>query len=191
MELGSNFWDTADIYADNEIVLGNLLKDKTVRQKVFLCTKFGIRGRTADGQSITDGSAAYVRQACESSLKRLQVDQIDLYYAHRIDPNTPIQETVGALAELVRAGKVKYLGLSECSVATLRAAHAVHPITAVQMEYSPWSTDAERNGILDACRELGIVLVAYSPLGRGFLTGAIKSPADFDDGDFRKHNPRF
>ncbi|CAB5393827.1 unnamed protein product [Rhizophagus irregularis] len=137
------------------------------------------------------GTPEYIRQACESSLKRLGVDCIDLYYQHRVDPNTPIEVTVGTLAELVKEGKIKYIGLSECSAATLRRAYKVHPIAAVQMEYSPWTLDIETNGIMEACRELGITIVAYSPLGRGFLTGKYKSIDDFEPDDFRRTVPRF
>ncbi|PKK64122.1 Aldo/keto reductase [Rhizophagus irregularis] len=137
------------------------------------------------------GKPEYVRQACENSLKRLGVDYIDLYYQHRVDPNTPIEDTVGALAELVKEGKIKYIGLSECSAKTLRRAYKVHPIAAVQMEYSPWTLDIEKNGMLEACRELGVTIVAYSPLGRGFLTGKFKSIDDFEPNDYRRTVPRF
>jgi len=132
-----------------------------------------------------------VKESCDKSLQRLGVDHIDLYYAHRIDKNVPIEKTVGAMSELVKEGKVKFLGLSECSAETLKRAHAIHPISAVQVEYSPWTLDIEKNGILDACKELGVTVVAYSPLGRGFLTGAIKKPEDFDPADWRRNNPRF
>ncbi|ORZ01102.1 aldo/keto reductase family protein [Syncephalastrum racemosum] len=191
IDLGCTFWDTADIYGDgkNEQLLSHILK--TQREKIFLCTKFSLK-RDASGKFLPpNGKPEYVIESCENSLKRLGVDTIDLYYQHRPDPNTPIEETVKAMASLVEQGKVRYLGLSECDVATLRRAHAVHPITAYQVEYSPWTLDIETNGLLDACRELGIAVVAYSPLGRGFLTGAIKSPDDFADDDFRKYNPRF
>ncbi|PKK75141.1 putative oxidoreductase, partial [Rhizophagus irregularis] len=175
IELGCTFWDTADIYGlgDNEFLLSKVLKER--RNEVFLCTKFGIvRGPNGEFKGIS-GTPEYIRQACESSLKRLGVDCIDLYYQHRVDPNTPIEVTVGTLAELVKEGKIKYIGLSECSAETLRRAYKVHPIAAVQMEYSPWTLDIETNGIMEACRELGITIVAYSPLGRGFLTGKYKS----------------
>ncbi|CAB4440585.1 unnamed protein product [Rhizophagus irregularis] len=191
IELGCTFWDTADIYGlgDNEILLSKVLKER--RNEVFLCTKFGIvRGPNGEFKGIS-GTPEYIRQACESSLKRLGVDCIDLYYQHRVDPNTPIEVTVGTLAELVKEGKIKYIGLSECSAATLRRAYKVHPIAAVQMEYSPWTLDIETNGIMEACRELGITIVAYSPLGRGFLTGKYKSIDDFEPDDFRRTVPRF
>ncbi|CAB4492693.1 unnamed protein product [Rhizophagus irregularis] len=191
IELGSTFWDTSDIYGNgaNEILLSKVLKDK--RDKVFLCTKFGSL-RNSNGAFLgVSGKPEYVRQACEKSLKRLGVDYIDLYYQHRMDPNTPIEDTVGALAELVKEGKVKYIGLSECSAETLRRAHKVHPIAAIQMEYSPWTIDIEKNGIMEACRELGVTIVAYSPLGRGFLTGKYKSIDDFEPDDFRRAVPRF
>ncbi|PKC13138.1 aldo/keto reductase [Rhizophagus irregularis] len=191
IDLGSTFWDTSDIYGNgaNEILLSKVLKDK--RDKVFLCTKFGSL-RNSNGAFLgVSGKPEYVRQACEKSLKRLGVDYIDLYYQHRMDPNTPIEDTVGALAELVKEGKVKYIGLSECSAETLRRAHKVHPIAAIQMEYSPWTLDIEKNGIMEACRELGVTIVAYSPLGRGFLTGKYKSIDDFEPDDFRRAVPRF
>ncbi|EXX71731.1 aldo/keto reductase [Rhizophagus irregularis DAOM 181602=DAOM 197198] len=191
IDLGSTFWDTSDIYGNgaNEILLSKVLKDK--RDKVFLCTKFGTL-RDSNGAFIgVSGKPEYVRQACERSLKRLGVDYIDLYYQHRMDPNTPIEDTVGALAELVKEGKVKYIGLSECSAETLRRAHKVHLIAAIQMEYSPWTIDIETNGIVEACRELGVTIVAYSPLGRGFLTGKYKSIDDFEPDDFRRTFPRF
>ncbi|PKC54265.1 aldo/keto reductase [Rhizophagus irregularis] len=191
IELGSTFWDTSDIYGNgaNEILLSKVLKDK--RDKVFLCTKFGSL-RNSNGAFLgVSGKPEYVRQACEKSLKRLGFYYIDLYYQHRMDPNTPIEDTVGALAELVKEGKVKYIGLSECSAETLRRAHKVHPIAAIQMEYSPWTIDIEKNGIMEACRELGVTIVAYSPLGRGFLTGKYKSIDDFEPDDFRRAVPRF
>ncbi|GBC00915.1 hypothetical protein RclHR1_00400029 [Rhizophagus clarus] len=189
IELGCNFWDTADMYGDNEILLSKVLKER--RNEVFLCTKFGfVRGPDGQVKGIS-GTPEYVRQACETSLKRLGIDCIDLYYQHRVDPNTPIEDTVGALAELVKEGKVKYIGLSECSAETLRRAHKVHPIAAVQMEYSPWELEIETNGIVEACRELGVTIVAYSPLGRGFLTGRYKSFDDFEADDFRRTVPRF
>ncbi|CAB5393830.1 unnamed protein product [Rhizophagus irregularis] len=157
IELGFNLWDTADIYGSgaNEILLSKVLKDK--RDKVFLCTKFGVLRDSNGAFTGVSGSPEYVRQACEKSLKNLGVDYIDLYYQHRMDPNTPIEDTVGALVELVNEGKVKYIGLSECSAETLRRAHKIHPISAVQIEYSPWTLDIETNGIVDTCRELEIV----------------------------------
>ncbi|KAJ3046252.1 hypothetical protein HDV00_000064 [Rhizophlyctis rosea] len=191
IDLGCTFWDTADMYGSgkNEELLAKVLK--TRRSEVFLCTKFGnVRGPNGEFLGIS-GTPEYVKQACDASLKRLGVSQIDLYYQHRVDPKTPIEDTVRAMAELVKEGKVKYLGISECSASTLRKAHAIHPIACVQMEYSPWTLDIETNGLLQACRELGIAIVAYSPLGRGFLTGQFKSPEDFPDDDYRKHNPRF
>jgi len=191
IELGSTFWDTADMYGvgQNEELLGKVLKEK--RDKVFLCTKFGnVRGPKGEFLGV-NGKPEYVRKSCEASLARLGVETIDLYYQHRVDKTVPIEETVTAMAELVKEGKVRYLGLSECSETTLRRAHAVHPIAAVQMEYSPWTLDVESNGVLKTCRELGISLVAYSPLGRGFLTGQFKSYDDIPEGDFRRYTPRF
>ncbi|EXX56539.1 uncharacterized protein OCT59_000111 [Rhizophagus irregularis] len=189
IELGCTFWDTADMYGlgDNEILLSKVLKEH--RNEVFLCTKFAFLQE--NGEIKVSGKPEYVRQACENSLKRLGIDYIDLYYQHRVDPNTPIEDTVGALAELVKEGKVKYIGLSECSAETLRRAYKVHPIAAVQTEYSPWTLDIEKNGVLEACRELGVTMVAYSPLGRGFLTGKFKSIDDFEPNDFRRTVPRF
>lgn len=158
---------------------------------MFLCTKFGfVLGPNGEVQGVS-GKPEYIRQACEKSLKRLGIDCIDLYYQHRVDPNTPIEDTVGALAELVKEGKIRYIGLSECSAENLRRAYKVHPIAAVQMEYSPWTLEIETNGIMEACRELGVTIVAYSPLGRGFLTGRYKSIDDFEPDDFRRTVPRF
>ncbi|MEG0818048.1 MAG: aldo/keto reductase, partial [Brevundimonas sp.] len=171
----------------NEVLLGKALKGR--RDKAFIATKFGIN-RQPDGSAVTDGSPANVRRAVEGSLSRLGVDHIDLYYQHRIDPNTPIEETVGAMAELVKEGKVRFLGLSEAAPATIRKAHAVHPITALQTEYSLWSRDPE-DELLATVRELGIGFVPYSPLGRGFLSGEIKSIEDLAPDDFRRTNPRF
>ncbi|KAL2916783.1 hypothetical protein HK105_203562 [Polyrhizophydium stewartii] len=191
IDTGCTFWDTADMYGTgrNEQLLSRVLK--TRRNEVFLCTKFGIvRDGTSGGRSVC-GTPEYVRKACEASLARLGVDTIDLYYQHRVDPLVPIEDTVAAMAELVKEGKVRYLGLSEASAETIRRAHAVHPIAAYQVEYGPWCLDIENDGRLATCRELGIAIIAYSPLGRGFLTGAIKSPADFGEGDFRKYLPRF
>ncbi len=190
IELGCTFLDTADMYGPfkNELLIGKTIADR--RDKVVLATKFGIvRGEDPKARSIS-GKPEYVRVACEASLKRLGVDTIDLYYQHRVDPSTPIEETVGAMAELVRQGKVRYLGLSEAASDTIRRACKVHPITALQTEYSLWTRDPE-DDILQTCRELGVGFVAYSPLGRGFLTGQIKSPDDFEPNDFRRMSPRF
>jgi aryl-alcohol dehydrogenase-like predicted oxidoreductase len=191
LELGVNFLDTSDAYGPhtNERLVGRAIADR--RDQAFLATKFGIVRDPADPHSRgVNGRPEYVKQSCEGSLTRLGLDHIDLYYQHRVDPNTPIEETVGAMAELVQEGKVRYLGLSEASPATLRRANAVHRITALQTEYSLWTRDPE-DDILPTCRELGIGFVAYSPLGRGFLTGAIRSIDDFDDDDFRRNQPRF
>lgn len=190
LDLGINFFDTADMYGvgHNERLLGRFLKGR--RDSVILATKFGnVRGPNGERLGIS-GTPDYVRSACDASLERLGIDTIDLYYQHRVDPNTPIEETVGAMKGLVEAGKVRFLGLSECSVATLRKAHAVHPITAVQIEYSLWSREPE-DEMLAACRELGVAFVAYSPLGRSFLTGAVSTPDALADDDFRRSNPRF
>jgi aryl-alcohol dehydrogenase-like predicted oxidoreductase len=191
LDLGCNFLDTSDMYGPhtNERLLGGAIAAR--RDEVFLATKFGIKlelGETP--RRVIDGSPAYVREACEGSLQRLGVEHIDLYYQHRVDPNTPIEETVGAMAELVAAGKVRHLGLSEASAETIRRAHAVHPITAVQTEYSLWTRDVE-DEVLPTLQELGIALVAYSPLGRGFLSGRFSSPEELDEGDFRRYGPRF
>ncbi|KZV67259.1 Aldo/keto reductase [Peniophora sp. CONT] len=189
-ESGCTNWDTADIYGDSEDLIGKWFKRTGKRSEIFLATKFGVTIGT--GKPIT-GDPEYVKAACEKSLKRLGVDQIDLYYLHRADQTVPIEKTVGAMAELVKEGKVKYIGLSEVSEKTLRRAHAVHPISALQVEYSPFFLDIERPnvGLLSACRELGIAVVAYSPLGRGLLTGRYKSPEDFEEGDFRRSVPKF
>jgi len=190
IELGVTFLDTADMYGvgRNEELVGRAIADR--RDKVVLATKFGnVRGPNGERLGIS-GKPDYVRQACEASLKRLKVDVIDLYYQHRVDPETPIEDTVGAMAELVREGKVRFLGLSEAGPQTIRRAHAVHPIAALQTEYSLWSRDPEGE-ILDTTRELGIGFVPYSPLGRGFLTGQIKSIDDLADDDFRRMSPRF
>lgn len=192
LELGVTLLDTADVYGPhtNEELLGRALKGK--REQIFLATKFGlVRNPDQPASRGADGRPEYVRQAVEGSLKRLGTDHIDLYYQHRVDPGVPIEETVGAMAELVRAGKVRYLGLSEASAETLERAHKVHPITALQSEYSLWTRDPEENGVLDTCRRLGIGFVPYSPLGRGFLTGALKSPDDFAEDDYRRFSPRF
>jgi aryl-alcohol dehydrogenase-like predicted oxidoreductase len=189
LELGIDFFDTADMYGRgaNEKLVGKAIRDR--REEVILATKFG-NVRNDDGSREIRGDAEYVRQACEASLQRLGLDHVDLYYQHRVDFRVPIEETVGAMAELVEAGKVRYLGLSEASPETLRRAHAVHPISALQSEYSLWTRDPE-DGPLPTCRELGVGFVAYSPLGRGFLTGRIRTPDDFGEGDFRSRLPRF
>lgn len=191
LELGVSFLDTADMYGygANEELVGRAIADR--RDQVVLATKFGnVRNPDDPRDRRIDGSPDYVRQACDASLRRLGVDHVDLYYQHRVDPRTPIEETVGAMAELVQAGKVRYLGLSEASAETIRRAHAVHPISALQTEYSIWTRDLE-DEILPTLRELGIGLVPYSPLGRGFLTGGIRSLDDLDEEDFRRNNPRF
>jgi aryl-alcohol dehydrogenase-like predicted oxidoreductase len=190
LDLGMTFLDTADMYGvgANEELVGRAIADR--RERVTLATKFGnVRGAKGEFLGI-DGSPGYVRTACEASLRRLRVDTIDLYYQHRVDPTVPIEETVGAMSDLVTAGKVRYLGLSEASAATLRRANDVHPIAALQTEYSLWTRDVE-DEILPAVRELGIGFVAYSPLGRGFLTGAFKRPEDIPVDDFRRYHPRF
>ena len=191
LDLGVTFLDTADMYGPhtNEILVGRAIRDR--RASVVLATKFGnVRG--ADGAHMgVNGSPEYVRQCCDASLKRLGVDVIDLYYQHRVDLNVPIEETIGAMAELVSAGKVRYLGMSEAAPGTLRRAAAVHPITALQSEYSLWTRDVESNGVLSACRELGIGFVPFSPLGRGFLTGRFKAMADLAEDDVRRTYPRF
>jgi aryl-alcohol dehydrogenase-like predicted oxidoreductase len=190
LELGVDFLDTADAYGPykNEELLGRALKGR--RNKVVLATKFGLKRTGNPAQRSVEGNPAYVREACEASLKRLGTDHIDLYYQHRVDPNTPIEDTVGAMARLVEEGKVRYLGLSEAGPETLRRAHAVHPISALQTEYSLWSRDCE-DAILPAARELGIGFVAYSPLGRGFLTGRFRTVDDLDADDYRRNSPRF
>jgi aryl-alcohol dehydrogenase-like predicted oxidoreductase len=191
IELGINFLDTADVYGygDNEILVGRAIRDR--RDKVFLATKFAIvRDRANPNVRGVNGKPEYVRASCEASLKRLGADTIDLYYQHRVDPKTPIEETVGAMAQLVREGKVRFLGLSEASPSTIRRAHAVHPIAALQTEYSLWTRDPE-DEVLPTTRELGIAFVAYSPLGRGFLTGQIKKFEDLAEDDYRRFSPRF
>ena len=190
IELGMNFLDTADMYGTgrNEQLVGRAIRDR--RDKVTLATKFGnVRGPNGAFLGV-NGKPDYVRSACDASLKRLGVEVIDLYYQHRVDPNTPIEDTVGAMAELVRKGKVRHLGMSEAAPATLRRAAKVHPIAALQTEYSLWTRDPEAD-VLPTCRELGIGFVAYSPLGRGFLTGQFKKPEDLAPDDWRRHNPRF
>ncbi len=191
LELGVNFFDTADMYGPhtNEQLVGRALKDR--RDQVVIATKFGIvRDSDNPGVRGIDGRPEYVKTACDASLKRLGLDTIDLYYQHRVDPKTPIEETVGAMADLVSEGKVRYLGLSEAAPDTVRRAHKVHPITALQTEYSLWSRDPE-DEILATCRELGVGFVAYSPLGRGFLAGQFKRFEDLADDDFRRNSPRF
>jgi len=190
LDLGITFLDTADVYGPftNEVLVGKAIKGK--RKQIVLATKFG-NVRAPDGKFIgQNGRPEYVKAACDASLGRLGVDHIDLYYQHRVDRAVPIEETVGAMADLVRAGKVRYLGLSEASPQTIRRAHAVHPISALQTEYSLWSRDVEAE-ILPTVRELEIGFVAYSPLGRGFLTGQIRTPDDIVEGDWRKNHPRF
>jgi aryl-alcohol dehydrogenase-like predicted oxidoreductase len=191
LELGVTFFDTSDMYGPhtNEVLLGKALAGH--RDDAVIATKFGIVRDPADpAKRAVNGRPDYVRQACDGSLLRLGVDHIDLYYQHRVDPDTPIEETVGAMGELVREGKVRYLGLSEAAPATIRRAHAVHPISALQTEYSIWSRDPEEE-ILPTLRELGIGFVPYSPLGRGFLTGVLRSLDDLDESDFRRYQPRF
>ena len=192
LDLGVNFLDTADMYGygDNETLVGEAIKNR--RDEVVLATKFGIvRDKNDASVRGLSGKPEYVKAACEASLKRLKVDVIDLYYQHRVDQTVPIEETVGAMADLVNAGKVRFLGLSEASAETIKRANAVHPIAALQSEFSLWTRDLEDNGVLNAIRELNIALVAYSPLGRGFLTGEIKRFEDFDADDYRRHSPRF
>jgi aryl-alcohol dehydrogenase-like predicted oxidoreductase len=191
LDLGVNLLDTSDAYGphSNEELIGRAIKGR--RNDVFLATKFGILRDPAEPlRRGFDGRPSYVRSACEASLKRLRVETIDLYYQHRVDPKTPIEETVGAMADLVRAGKVRFIGLSEASLATLERACREHPVTALQSEYSLWTRDPE-DGVLAACRRLGVGFVAYSPLGRGFLTGAIAKPEDLAEDDYRRHSPRF
>jgi aryl-alcohol dehydrogenase-like predicted oxidoreductase len=191
LELGIDFLDTADMYGPhtNEELVGRAIRGR--RGEVVLATKFGVvRDPSNPNVRGISGRPDYVRQACEGSLRRLGVDHVDLYYQHRVDPEVPIEETVGAMARLVEEGKVRFIGLSEAGAETIRRAHATHPVTALQSEYSLWSRDIE-DEIIPTIRELGIGLVAYSPLGRGFLTGAIKSPDDLADDDFRRSSPRF
>jgi aryl-alcohol dehydrogenase-like predicted oxidoreductase len=192
---GGNLLDTADMYGPytNEELVGRALRTAPVpRESVVVATKFGIQRDPKDPTKRgVNGRPEYVRISAEGSLRRLGIETIDLYYLHRVDPSTPIEDTVGAMAELIRTGKVRYLGLSECSPETLRRAHAVHPITAVQTEYSLWSREPEQNGILAACRELGVGFVPYSPLGRGFLTGQIKRYQGLAHDDYRRLSPRF
>ncbi|MEA2199877.1 MAG: hypothetical protein QOI89_473 [Solirubrobacteraceae bacterium] len=194
LELGCNFLDTSDMYGPhtNEELVGRAIAGR--RDEVFLATKFGIRIEPGEEggppRRSINGTPEYVREACEGSLRRLGTDHIDLYYQHRVDPGTPIEETVGAMAELVDEGKVRFIGLSEAGAETIRRAHPVHPITAVQTEYSLWTRDVE-DEVLPTLKELGVGLVAYSPLGRGFLSGRFSSPDELDEGDFRRYGPRF
>jgi aryl-alcohol dehydrogenase-like predicted oxidoreductase len=191
LQLGIDLLDTADIYGngENERLVGRAIKDR--RDKVFIASKFG-NVRDARGNFVgVNGKPDYVRKACEASLRRLNTDHLDLYYQHRVDPETPIEDTVGAMKELVELGKVRFLGLSEAAPETIRRASEVHPIAALQTEYSLWTRDPETDGVLATCRELGIAFVAYSPLGRGFLTGQIRSERDLAPDDWRRANPRF
>ena len=191
IDLGVTFLDTADAYGPhtNEELVGRAIKGK--RDQVFLATKFGIvRDPNDPGKRVINGTPKYARESVDGSLRRLGVDVIDLYYLHRVDKNTPIEDTVGAMADMVKAGKIRYIGLSETSAQTLDRASKVHQVTALQSEYSLWTRDPE-DGALEACRRNGVGLVAYSPLGRGFLTGAFKSPNDFEQGDYRRNSPRF
>ncbi|MFJ1751574.1 aldo/keto reductase [Kitasatospora sp. NPDC088134] len=189
LDAGVTMLDTADMYGwgHNEELVGSVLRER--RQDAFLATKFGIR--LINGQRVHDSSPAHLRHACEESLRRLGVDSIDLYYAHRLDTTTPVEETVAAMAELVTAGKVRRIGLSEVSAEQLRRAHAVHPVAALQSEYSLWTRNLVEDGVLAAARELGVTTVAYSPLGRGFLTGTVRGLDQLGEGDFRRGNPRF
>lgn len=193
LDLGITYIDSSDIYGDNEDLLGKYFKKyPEKRSKVFLGTKFGLGDSTVKVRSV-HGDREFIREACEKSLKRLGIESIDIYFAHRIDKTVPIEDTMNALKELIDQGKIKYIGLSECSSNTLRRACAVHQVAAVEIEYSPFSLDIEHVdvGLLKTCRELGVSIVCYSPLGRGILTGQIKSPDDFEEGDFRKLCPRF
>lgn len=194
-DLGITFWDTSDVYGPhtNEKLIGKWFKDNPGRRKeIFLATKFG-NLRTPDGKHTVRGDPEWVKEACRQSLERLGIDQIDLYYQHRVDSKVPIEETVKAMVELKNEGKIRYLGLSECSAATLRRAHKVHPIAAAQMEFSPFALEieSEQTDFLRTARELGVKIVAYSPLGRGFLTGTITSRSDLDENDSRANHPRF
>lgn len=192
IELGITFFDTADMYGPhiNEELLGRAIKGK--RNQLFIATKFGIV-RDPENSALRgiNGTPEYIRKSVEGSLKRLNIETIDLYYQHRVDPNTEIEITASALSDLVKEGKIRYYGLSEASAETIERAHKIHPVTAVQSEYSLWSRDQETNGVIDKCSELGIGFVPYSPLGRGFLTGQFTSPDDFDENDYRRNNPRF
>ncbi|KPW48163.1 Aldo/keto reductase family oxidoreductase [Pseudomonas syringae pv. broussonetiae] len=191
LELGVTFFDTADMYGPhtNETLLGRALEGK--REGIYLASKFGIvRGDDPHARGV-NGSPAYIHQSIDASLKRLNTDYLDLYYQHRVDPNVPIEDTIGAMAELVKAGKVRHIGICEASAATIERAHNVYPLAAVQSEYSLWSRDPEHDNVLATCRRLGIAFVAYSPLGRGFLTGALRTPDDFAADDYRRFSPRF
>ncbi|EPM44167.1 aldo/keto reductase [Pseudomonas syringae] len=191
LELGVTFFDTADMYGPhtNEALLGRALQGK--REGIYLASKFGIvRGDDPHARGV-NGSPEYIRQSIDGSLKRLSTDYLDLYYQHRVDPNVPIEDTIGAMAELVKAGKVRHIGICEASAATIERAHKVHPLAAVQSEYSLWSRDPEHDDVLATCRRLGIAFVAYSPLGRGFLTGALRTVDDFAEDDYRRFSPRF
>lgn len=191
VELGVTLFDTADMYGPhtNEELLGRALRGK--RDGLYLASKFGLVRSSDPHARGVNGRPDYVRQSVEGSLKRLDTDYLDLYYQHRIDPEVPVEETIGAMAELVKAGKVRHIGISEASAETIQRAHAVHPLAAVQSEYSLWCREPEHNDVLDTCQRLGIAFVAYSPLGRGFLTGELKSPEDFAADDYRRFNPRF
>ncbi|MBD8203457.1 aldo/keto reductase [Pseudomonas viridiflava] len=191
LELGVSFFDTADMYGPhtNEALLGRALQGK--RDSLYLASKFGIVRSDDPHARGVDGRPEYVRQAIDGSLKRLNTDYLDLYYQHRVDPNVPIEETIGAMSELVKAGKVRHIGICEASAQTIERAHKVHPLAAVQSEYSLWSRDPEQDDVLATCRRLGIAFVAYSPLGRGFLTGELRTPEDFAPDDYRRFSPRF
>lgn len=191
VELGVTLFDTADMYGPhtNEELLGRALRGK--RESLYLASKFGLVRSSDPHARGVNGRPEYVRQSVDGSLKRLDTDYLDLYYQHRIDPQVPVEETIGAMAELVKAGKVRHIGISEASAETIQRAHVVHPLAAVQSEYSLWSREPEHNGVLATCQRLGIAFVAYSPLGRGFLTGELKSPEDFAADDYRRFNPRF
>lgn len=192
IELGGNFFDTAEVYGPhtNEELLGRFLRE-VPRESIVVATKFGFKFVNGARTNEANSSPENVRRACDGSLSRLGIDHIDLYYQHRVDPNVPIEDTVGALKELVAAGKIRAIGLSEAHPETIRRAVKVHPVAALQSEYSLWTRDIETNGVLATCRELGIGFVPYSPLGRGFLTGAIQKPSDLDPSDWRLTNPRF
>ncbi|WP_122690558.1 aldo/keto reductase [Pseudomonas viridiflava] len=191
LELGVSFFDTADMYGPhtNEALLGRALQGK--RDSLYLASKFGIVRSDDPHARGVDGRPEYVRQAIDGSLKRLNTDYLDLYYQHRVDPNVPIEETIGAMSELVKAGKVRHIGICEASAQTIERAHKVHPLAAVQSEYSLWSRDPEQDDVLATCHRLGIAFVAYSPLGRGFLTGELRTPEDFAPDDYRRFSPRF
>jgi aryl-alcohol dehydrogenase-like predicted oxidoreductase len=192
LKTGCTFWDTADVYGSdgaNEKLIAPYLKEH--RDKIFICTKFGVVQEMGNVTGEIRGDAEYVQQACERSLKRLGIPTIDLYYQHRVDPRVPIEETIGAMKKLQEQGKIRYIGMSECSNETLERALKVAHIDALQIEYSPWTLDIETNGILQTCKENNITVVAYSPLGRGMLSGTIRSPSDFASGDFRPTLPRF